>query len=119
MIWSTKLLRIAICWFVMCSGTSAEIPWLRQFISGVFVDKYQNDYSVKTDLTPVYVDELTKFCSSPAPHNKLFHIMLRFHFAPKKSIIKMRLTKGLFPDEHAKDIHFPVHGSPVCIRARW
>jgi DNA-directed RNA polymerase II subunit RPB1 len=71
------------------------------------VDKYQNDYSVKTDLTPVYVvDELTKFCSeSWISHNKLFHIMLRFHFAPKKSIIKMRLTKGLF-DEMLKDIHF-------------
>ena len=74
---------------------------------GRIVEKYQNDYSVKTDLTPVYVvDELTKFCSeSWISHNKLFHIMLRFHFAPKKSIIKMRLTKGLF-DEMLKDIHF-------------
>ena len=74
---------------------------------GRIVDKYQNNYSVKTDLTPVYVvDELTKFCSeSWISHNKVFHIMLRFHFAPKKSIIKMRLTKALF-DEMLKDIHF-------------
>jgi DNA-directed RNA polymerase II subunit RPB1 len=71
------------------------------------VEKYQNPYSVKTDLTPVYVvDEIDKMCSQPfVRHNKLFHILMRYHFAPKKSIIKMRLTKAMF-DEMLKDIHF-------------
>ena len=74
---------------------------------GRMVDKYTNPYSVKTDLTPAYVvQELTKFCAhSWIAHNKLFHIMMRYHLAPKKSIIKMRLTKALF-DEMLKDIHF-------------
>jgi DNA-directed RNA polymerase II subunit RPB1 len=74
---------------------------------GRMVDKYTNPYSVKTDLTPAYVvQELTKFCAhSWIVHNKLFHIMMRYHLAPKKSIIKMRLTKALF-DEMLKDIHF-------------
>jgi DNA-directed RNA polymerase II subunit RPB1 len=71
------------------------------------ISKYQNPYSVKTDLTPLYVvDELTNFCSqSWISHNKLFQIMVRFHLAPKKSIIKLRLTRALF-DELLKDIHF-------------
>jgi DNA-directed RNA polymerase II subunit RPB1 len=74
---------------------------------GRMVEKYQNEYSVKTDLTPSYVtDELNKMCAQTwIAHNKLFHALLRFHFAPKKSIIKMRLTKALF-DEMLKDIHF-------------
>jgi len=74
---------------------------------GRMIEKYQNEYSVKTDLTPTYVvSELNKFCAqSWVAHNKLFHIMMRFNFAPKKSIIKMRLTKTLF-DEMLKDIHF-------------
>ena len=74
---------------------------------GRMVDKYMNPYSVKTDLTPAYVvQELTKFCAhSWIAHNKLFHIMMRYHLAPKKSILKMRLTKALF-DEMLKDIHF-------------
>jgi DNA-directed RNA polymerase II subunit RPB1 len=74
---------------------------------GRMIEKYKNPYSVKTDLTPAYVvEELTRFCSHPwISHNKLFQIMLRFHMAPKKSIIKMRLTKALF-DEMLKDIQF-------------
>ena len=74
---------------------------------GRMIDKYTNPYSVKTDLTPSYVvQELTKFCAhSWIAHNKLFHIMMRYHLAPKKAIIKMRLTKSLF-DEMLKDIHF-------------
>jgi DNA-directed RNA polymerase II subunit RPB1 len=74
---------------------------------GRITEKYTNPYSVKTDLTPAYVvEELTRICAQPwISHNKLFHILLRFYFAPKKSIIKMRLTKALF-DEMMKDIHF-------------
>jgi DNA-directed RNA polymerase II subunit RPB1 len=74
---------------------------------GRLLEKYTNPYSVKTDLQPAYVvQELTKFCSQPwVAHNKLFHIMLRFNLAPKKAIIKYRLTKALF-DEMLKDIRF-------------
>lgn len=74
---------------------------------GRMTDKYTNPYSVKTDLTPEYVaTELRKVCSQKwLEHNKLFQILLRFYFAPKKSIIKMRLTQSMF-DEMMKDIHF-------------
>lgn len=74
---------------------------------GRMTDKYTNPYSVKTDLTPEYVaTELRKMCSQKwMEHNKLFQILLRFYFAPKKSIIKMRLTQSMF-DEMMKDIHF-------------
>jgi len=81
---------------------------------GRIIQKYQNPYSVKTDLTPAYVvSELNKFCSqSWISHNRLFHIMMRYNFAPKKSIIKMRLTKDMF-DEMLKDIHFKYTKSNV------
>uniref|UniRef100_A0A6C0AJ90 DNA-directed RNA polymerase n=1 Tax=viral metagenome TaxID=1070528 RepID=A0A6C0AJ90_9ZZZZ len=74
---------------------------------GRITEKYTNPYSVKTDLTPAYVvDELTKMCAqSWLHHNKLFQILLRFYFAPKKSILKMRLTRAMF-DEMLKDVHF-------------
>ena len=70
-------------------------------------EKFNNPYAVKTDLTPEYVvQEITKFCEKDwASHNKLFHILLRFYLAPKKSIIKMRLTKQMF-DELLTEIQF-------------
>jgi len=71
------------------------------------IEKYQNPYSVKTDLTPEYVvSQLNKsFEQSWVKHNKLIQIAMRFFFAPKKVIIDMRLSKDMF-DEMLKEIHF-------------
>ena len=71
------------------------------------VQKYTNNYSVKTDLTPRYVvDELNTLASnSIIRHNKLFQILMRFHLSPKKVIVNMRLTRDLF-DEMLKDVLF-------------
>ena len=70
-------------------------------------DKFMNPYATKTDLTPEYVvAELEKMCAQPwLAHNKLFHILLRYYLAPKKSIIQMRLSKDMF-DELLADIRF-------------
>jgi DNA-directed RNA polymerase II subunit RPB1 len=69
--------------------------------------KYQNPYAVKTDLTPAYVvSELKKLTEEPMiKPNYLFHILLRYYLAPKKSIMVMRLTQAMF-DELLKDIRF-------------
>jgi len=67
----------------------------------------RNNYSTKTDLTPEYVvEELNKLCSEPyiAP-NRLFHILIRFYLAPKKSMIIYRFTRAIF-DELLRDIRF-------------
>lgn len=71
------------------------------------VEKYNNPYSTKTDLTPEYVvRELEKLCNqSWLEHNKLFHILLRYYLAPKKSILVHRFSKQLF-DELIKEISF-------------
>lgn len=71
------------------------------------VDKYRNNYLVKTDLTPEYVvDELDKLCKTPyMADNYLFHCLLRFNLAPKKSIIVNRFTVALF-DELIRDIKY-------------
>jgi len=76
--------------------------------------KYRNNFSVKTDLTPRYVvDELTKLCDSKTVrHNKLFQILLRFYLSPKKSIVDLRLTRDLF-DELLKEIAFKYTKSVV------
>lgn len=70
-------------------------------------EKFNNPYATKTDLTPDYVvAELQKFSSQAwIEHNKLFHILLRFYLAPKKSIIKMRLSRDMF-DELLTEIRF-------------
>jgi len=70
-------------------------------------DKFNNPYATKTDLTPEYVvAEIEKLCAQPwLSHNKLFHILLRYYLAPKKSIIKMRLTQAMF-DELLAEIRF-------------
>jgi DNA-directed RNA polymerase II subunit RPB1 len=69
--------------------------------------KYENKYSVKTDLTPRYVvDELARLCETKnIRHNKLFQILLRFFLSPKKAILNLRLTRDLF-DEMIKEISF-------------
>jgi DNA-directed RNA polymerase II subunit RPB1 len=70
-------------------------------------DKFNNPYATKTDLTPEYVvAEIEKLCAQPwLSHNKLFHILLRYYLAPKKAIIKMRLTQTMF-DELLAEIRF-------------
>ena len=71
------------------------------------VEKYRNPYATKTDLMPDYVvSELEKLTNEPLiKHNKVFHILLRFYLAPKKSIINLRLSKDMF-DELLRDIRF-------------
>jgi DNA-directed RNA polymerase II subunit RPB1 len=71
------------------------------------IEKYRNPYLVKTDLTPAYVvDELDKLChTSYIADNGLFHCLLRFNLAPKKSIIVHRFTVALF-DELIRDIKY-------------
>ena len=71
------------------------------------VQKFTNPYATKTDLTPEYVvQELRTFCEQDfVSHNKLFHILMRFYLAPKKTIIKMRLTKEMF-NELLTEIRF-------------
>jgi len=71
------------------------------------VEKYRNPYSTKTDLTPSYVvDELTKLIKEPfiAP-NRLFHCLVRFYLAPRRSILEYRFTVKVF-DELLKEIRF-------------
>ena len=71
------------------------------------VEKYRNTFATKTDLTPEYVvSELDKMThESLMAHNKVFHILLRFYLAPKKSILGLRLSKDMF-DELLRDIRF-------------
>jgi DNA-directed RNA polymerase II subunit RPB1 len=71
------------------------------------IDKYKNPYLVKTDLTPEYVClELNKlFKMQFIEDNKLFHCLVRYYLAPKKSIIQYRFTVALF-DELIKEIKF-------------
>ena len=71
------------------------------------IQKYNNPYSTKTDLTPEYiVAELTKLMKQPwmAP-NRVFHALLRFYLAPRKCIINYRFTKAIF-DEVIREIRF-------------
>jgi len=70
-------------------------------------ERYNNPYATKTALTPSYVvSELARLCSQPwIAHNLVFHILLRFYLAPKKSIIKMRLSKESF-DELLREVQF-------------
>ena len=74
---------------------------------GRLIAKYRNPYSVKTDLTPDYVvaelEKLTK--SAFIQSNRLFHILLRFNLAPRKSILVHRFSKDLF-DELISEIKF-------------
>lgn len=71
------------------------------------IQKYKNDYLLKTDLTPEYIlQEFTTLFKMPyLSDNKLFHAIVRYYLAPKKSIIVYRFTVGLF-DELVKEIKY-------------
>jgi len=72
---------------------------------GRLLTKYSNPYSVKTDLTPDYIiAEIAKF-QTEFPKNLLFHALLRYNLAPKKSILVHRLTKALF-DEMMREVRY-------------
>jgi DNA-directed RNA polymerase II subunit RPB1 len=83
------------------SSVMAPVPLKR------LCEKFNNPYATKTNLTPDYVvAELKKFCEQQwLSHNKLFHILLRYYLAPKKSIIKMRLSRDMF-DELLTEIRY-------------
>jgi DNA-directed RNA polymerase II subunit RPB1 len=69
------------------------------------LDKYSNPYSTKTDLTPRYVVNALAAFMKEFPSNRVFHTLLRYYLAPKKSIVIHRLTQELF-DELMRDIRF-------------
>jgi DNA-directed RNA polymerase II subunit RPB1 len=69
------------------------------------LSKYANPYSTKTNLTPEHVVAAIGAFAKEFPHNKVFHCLLRFYLAPRKSIVTMRLSEELF-DEVMRDIRF-------------
>jgi len=71
------------------------------------IQKYENTYLVKTDLTPDYVvSELNKlFRIQYLQDNKVFQCLLRYYLAPKRSIIVHRFTLALF-NELIEEIKF-------------
>jgi DNA-directed RNA polymerase II subunit RPB1 len=71
------------------------------------INKYKNPYLLKTDLTPEYVaQELNALFKLPyLQDNGLFHCLVRYYLAPKKSILLHRFTVALF-NELLKDIKF-------------
>ena len=76
------------------------------------IDKYNNPYSTKTDLTPRYVVSALGRFMKEFPENKVFHVLLRFYLAPKKSILVHRLSQAMF-DELMRDIRFKYIQSQV------
>ena len=71
------------------------------------LQKYANKYATKTDLTPEYVvEEINSIVGkSFMKNNHGFHILLRYHLAPKKSILVHRFTKAIF-DELMREIKY-------------
>jgi DNA-directed RNA polymerase II subunit RPB1 len=69
------------------------------------VEKYANPYSTKTDLTPKHVTSAIGRFVTEFPNNRVFHILLRYYLAPKKSIVVHRFSQALF-DELMRDIRF-------------
>jgi DNA-directed RNA polymerase II subunit RPB1 len=69
------------------------------------VEKYTNPYSTKTDLTPKYVVSSIGRFVAEFSNNRVFHILLRYYLAPKKSIVIHRFSQALF-DELMRDIRF-------------
>ena len=69
--------------------------------------KYRNPYATKTDLLPDHVErELDKMCSEYwISSNKAFHCLLRYYLAPKKMILKSRLSRAMF-DELISEVRF-------------
>ena len=74
--------------------------------------KYSNRYSTKTDLTPEYVVASLGRFMKEFPRNRVFHCLLRFYLAPKKSIVIHRLSQAMF-DELMRDIRFKYIKSQV------
>jgi DNA-directed RNA polymerase II subunit RPB1 len=72
---------------------------------GRLLGKYTNPYSVKSDLTPAYVVSEIGKLQAEFPQSKVFHALMRYNLAPKKSIITLRLTKMLF-DELMREVRF-------------
>ena len=68
-------------------------------------EKYSNPYSTKSDLTPQGVAGAITRLIKEFPNNKVFHCLLRFYLAPKKSIVIHRFSQQLF-DELIRDIRF-------------
>uniref|UniRef100_A0A6C0AJC9 DNA-directed RNA polymerase n=1 Tax=viral metagenome TaxID=1070528 RepID=A0A6C0AJC9_9ZZZZ len=73
---------------------------LKRLIAG-----YSNKYATKTDLTPQQVVASIGAFVAKFPHNKVFHALLRYNLAPKKSILVHRLTEALF-NELMSDIEY-------------
>ena len=69
------------------------------------VEKYANPYSTKTDLTPKHVVSSIGRFVAEFSNNRVFHILLRYYLAPKKSIVVHRFSQALF-DELMRDIRF-------------
>jgi len=69
------------------------------------ITKYENPYSTMTDLTPAYVITGLNRIIKSFPHSRVFHALLRYYLAPKKSIVIHRFSVALF-DELLKDIQF-------------
>jgi DNA-directed RNA polymerase II subunit RPB1 len=69
------------------------------------ITKYENPYSTMTDLTPAYVVSGLNRIMKSFPHSRVFHALLRYYLAPKKSIVVHRFSVALF-DELLKDIQF-------------
>jgi DNA-directed RNA polymerase II subunit RPB1 len=69
------------------------------------VERYSNPYATKTNLTPEHVATSIAAFVKEFPENKVFHILLRFYLAPRKSIIVHRFSQELF-DELMNDIRF-------------
>ena len=69
------------------------------------ITKYANPYATKTDLTPANVIAGINRLIKEFPHSKVFHALLRYYLAPKKSIVTHRLSQALF-DELMRDIRY-------------
>ena len=62
------------------------------------LSKYSNTYSTKTDLTPATVVEMLGTFMKEFPNNRVFHAILRYFLAPKKSILIHRLSVELLKE---------------------
>ena len=69
------------------------------------ITKYANPYATKTDLTPTNVVSAINRLIREFPHSKVFHALLRYYLAPKKSIVVHRFSQALF-DEMMRDIRY-------------
>jgi DNA-directed RNA polymerase II subunit RPB1 len=69
------------------------------------ITKYANPYATKTDLTPAGVIAGINRLIKEFPHSKVFHALLRYYLAPKKSIVTHRFSQALF-DELMRDIRY-------------